>query len=130
MGNTKLKHKSSGQLTREWLRSLNYRVECVESLRYGGSKKDFLGFIDDIAWFDNYMIGIQSCFNTDLSAHKKKFEKLVMDNSPITNWMKCAELWLVWWTPVPHNNGWYPEISILNPHIEICPHRPKLELVK
>ena len=123
--------KTSGQLTRNWLRSLNYRVECVESLRWGGGKKDFLDFIDDIAWFDRYMIGIQSCFDFDLSIHKKKFAELVKENGPIVDWMRCHELWLVWWTKSDDNVHWYPNVSILNPSLEIQPSpAPTLVLIK
>lgn len=125
------KPKTSGSLTREWLRKLGWRVESVESLQWGGGKKDLLDFIDDLAFFEDYMIGVQSCFSTDLSVHKKKFQKLVNEKAPITNWMRCAELWLVWWTPVKQTGGWYPDVSILNPSFEIkrAP-APILQLVK
>jgi hypothetical protein len=130
------KKETSGSLTRSWLRALGWEVVPVESTGFNRGafvtkKRDLLGFIDDLAFFDDYMIGVQSCFDTDLEVHKKKFQKLVDDKAPITRWMRCAELWLVWWTFVPHTKGWYPNISILNPHFEIkrAP-APVLQLVK
>lgn len=111
--------KSSGQRTRIWLKSLGYRVENVESMGIHGYKRDFLGFIDDLAFYDDYMIGIQSCYSKDLKIHQEKFAQLCAKNSIICAWMQCAELWLVWWSENKETKTWYPNIEILNPAFEV-----------
>lgn len=109
--------KSSSQRTRELFKGLGYRVEGVESFGFHGRSKDFLGFIDDIAFNDDFMVGIQSCLNTDLELHRKKFRALVAENAIICAWMAACELWLVWWTEVKHTDKrseWVPAVEVLN----------------
>ena len=122
------RQKSSGAMTRELFRSLGYRIECVESLGFHGNKKDFLGFIDDIAFCDGHMIGLQSCLQNDLEVHRRKFADLVAKKEIITEWMKCCDLWLVWWTE--KEKKWHPQFEILTTHKNTMNLSTKLFIVK
>lgn len=108
------KEKSSGQLTRELMQRLGYRTIKVE-VGFGGPKKDFLDFIDDLAFQDAHMIAIQSCFHDAVSSHLKKFNSLIEQNHVLVEWLKIVETWLVSWRKV--NDVWMHSIQVLNPSL-------------
>lgn len=109
-------------MTRELFTKLGYVCQNVELCGFGGYSRDFLGFIDDLAFQDGFVIGLQSCMKSDVQRHRVKFQQLVDKKSIICEWMKGHELWLVWWTERKYPDGkseWVPAIEVLNPGVYI-----------
>lgn len=120
--------QSSGALTRSLFRRMGFRIENVESVAFHGGKKDFFGFIDDIAFCNGQMIGLQSCLSTDLLVHKRKYQALLAENAPIVEWGKHHDLWLVCW--LEKDKNWYPQIEILTESKNLIDLATKLTIVK